>query len=268
MTAPPAAGGTWTWAPRGCTWRPRSAGWPAGAAGGSGPRPCPGPGRLPGSPATSRTWWPTWPSAPTRPPSPGCCAAPGRRWPRSWSGSSPSHLDDARLEGLYRIGVDEVSYRKGHRYLTVVADHDRDGAVVWAGEGKSGATLERFFDTLGPERTAQLQAASMDLHGAYAKVTRARAPQARVCADPFHIIKLANAAVDEVRRAAWNSHPPRRRRGPSRAAGPGPPGPRRPAGQEHPLGAAERPRQLDRPANARRSPSCAAPVMCCSAPGC
>jgi transposase len=116
-----------------------------------------------------------------------------------------THLDDARLEGLYRIGVDEVSYRKGHRYLTMVADHDRDGAVIWAGEGKSGATLERFFDTLGPERTTQLQAASMDLHGAYAKVTRARAPQARVCADPFHIIKLANAAVDEVRRAAWNA---------------------------------------------------------------
>jgi transposase len=94
------------------------------------------------------------------------------------------HLDDTRLEALYRIGIDEVSYRKGHRYLTVVADHDRDGAVVWAGEGMSSATLERCFDTLGPDRTARLVAASMDLHGAYAKVTRARAPQARVCADP------------------------------------------------------------------------------------
>ena len=127
------------------------------------------------------------------------------------------HLDDARLEGLYRIGIDEVSYRKGHRYLNVVADHDLDGAVVWAGEGMSSATLERFFDTLGPARTAQLQAASMDLHGAYAKVTRARAPQARVCADPFHIVKLANAATDEVRRAAWNST--------RRAAGVARPGP-------------------------------------------
>ena len=39
-------------------------------------------------------------------------------------------IDDSRLDDLYRIGVDEVSYRKGHRYLTVVADHDRDGAVV------------------------------------------------------------------------------------------------------------------------------------------
>jgi transposase len=76
------------------------------------------------------------------------------------------HLDDARLEGRYRIGIDDVSYRKGHRYLTVVADHDRHGAVGWAAAGTSRATLEGFFDTLGAERTAQLRAASMDRHGA------------------------------------------------------------------------------------------------------
>ena len=116
-----------------------------------------------------------------------------------------THLDDRRLDDLYQIGIDEVSYRKGHRYLTVVADHDRDGAVVWVGEGKSGATLQRFFDQLGPARAAQLQAASMDLHGAYAKVTLANAPQAQVCADPFHVIKLANHALDQVRRVAWNT---------------------------------------------------------------
>lgn len=65
------------------------------------------------------------------------------------------HLDDDRLNDVYRIGVDEVSDRKGHRYLTVVADHDRDGAVIWAGEGTSGATLQRFFDELGPQRTSR-----------------------------------------------------------------------------------------------------------------
>jgi transposase len=86
----------------------------------------------------------------------------------------------------------------------VVADHDRDGVVVWVGEGKSGATLQRFFDQLGPDRTARLTAASMDLHGAYAKVARGCAPQARVCADPFHVIKLVDHALDQVRRAAWN----------------------------------------------------------------
>jgi transposase len=62
-------------------------------------------------------------------------------------------LDDARLEAVYRIGVDEVSYRKGHRFLTVVADHDRDGAVIWAGEGKGSATLEACYDELGDARS-------------------------------------------------------------------------------------------------------------------
>ena len=114
------------------------------------------------------------------------------------------HLHDTRLDEVYRIGVDEVSYRKGHRYLTVVADHDREGAVIWAGEGKSGATLEQFFNELGPQRSQQIQAASADLHGGYARVIAARS-NARLCADPFHVIKLANFALDEVRRAEWNT---------------------------------------------------------------
>ena len=84
-------------------------------------------------------------------------------------------LDTARLDGLFRIGVDEVSYRKGHRYLTVVADHDRDGAVVWAKEGKAAKTLEAFYDELGDERCAALEAVSLDMGGAYKKATDTRA---------------------------------------------------------------------------------------------
>jgi transposase len=121
-------------------------------------------------------------------------------------------LDDARLDNLFRIGVDEISYRKGHRYLTIVADHDRDDAVVWAGEGRDGAsgkdaaTLGRFYDELGSERCAQLEAVTLDLGGAYAKATRQHAPQAVQAADPFHVIALANKAIDETRRWAWNLH--------------------------------------------------------------
>jgi transposase len=113
-------------------------------------------------------------------------------------------LDDSRLEEVYRIGVDEVSYRKGHRYLTVVADHDRDGAVIWAGEGKSGATLEQFYDQLGETGCAQLQAVSMDLGAAFKKATDHKAPQARQCLDPFHLVALANEAITKARRWAWN----------------------------------------------------------------
>jgi len=115
-------------------------------------------------------------------------------------------LDDARLNDLYRIGVDEVSYRKGHRYLTVVADHDRDGAVIWVGEGKGAKTLLAFYDELGPGRTAKLEAVSLDMGGAYKKATDDKAPQARQCVDPFHVVKLCNEAIDKTRRWAWNVH--------------------------------------------------------------
>ena len=115
-------------------------------------------------------------------------------------------IDDTRLDGLYRIGVDEVSYRKGHRYLTVVADHDREGAVVWAREGRDAKTLEAFYDELGPDRTASIQAVSLDMGGAYKAATDAKAPQARQCVDPFHLVKLANQAIDKTRRWAWNLH--------------------------------------------------------------
>jgi transposase len=112
-------------------------------------------------------------------------------------------IDSRRLEGLRRIGVDEVSYRKGHRYLTVVADHDRDGVVVWASEGRDHTALETFYDELGEERTAALAAVSLDMGGAYRKATDDKAPRARQCVDPFHVVKLANEAVDTARRAAW-----------------------------------------------------------------
>ncbi len=115
-------------------------------------------------------------------------------------------LDDTRLDELFRIGVDEISYRKGHRYLTVVADHDRDGAVVWAGEGRDGrsgkdaATLGRFYEQLGEDRCRRLQVVTLDLGNAYAKATRDHAPQAVQAADPFHVVALANKAIDETRR--------------------------------------------------------------------
>jgi transposase len=113
-------------------------------------------------------------------------------------------IDDSRLDQLYRIGVDEVFYRKPHRFLTVVADHDRDGSVVWAKEGRDAETLKAFYDELGAERAARLQAVSLDLGSAYEKATRKAVPHARQCVDPFHVVQLANKAIDQGRRWAWN----------------------------------------------------------------
>lgn len=101
---------------------------------------------------------------------------------------------------LLRIGIDEVSYRKGHRYLTLVADHVA-GHIVWGAEGRSGATLAGFFDAIGEEACRQLEVVTVDMCEAYLTVIRRKAPQAKVVIDPFHVVKLANAAVDEVRRS-------------------------------------------------------------------
>lgn len=111
-------------------------------------------------------------------------------------------LDDARLDDLFEIGVDEISYRKQHHYLTVVANH-RTGRIVWAGEGRSAATLDAFFDALGTDRAHQLTAVSVDMSPAFGKSIRDHT-DAVVCYDPFHVVMLATKALDVVRREHWN----------------------------------------------------------------
>jgi transposase len=108
-----------------------------------------------------------------------------------------------RLAGLGRIGIDEISYKRGHRYLTVVVDHDT-GRLVWAAPGKSEATLEAFFDELGVERAAAITQVSADMAEWIARVVARRAPGAVVCADPFHVVAWATKALDVERRRAWN----------------------------------------------------------------
>lgn len=112
------------------------------------------------------------------------------------------NMDGDGLDGLRRIGIDEVAYRKGHRYLMCVICHDT-GRVVWAAPGRSQVTAAGFFQALGPERCKQLTAVSVDLHGGWLAVIRHYCPNAQVCADPFHVIKLAGDALDELRRADW-----------------------------------------------------------------
>jgi transposase len=113
--------------------------------------------------------------------------------------------DQAALErGLRRIGVDEIAYKKGHRYLTVVVDHD-SGRLVWAAPGHNEATLERFFDALGEAGARQLTHLSADAASWIANVAARRCPQAVVCLDPFHVVKWATDALDVVRREVWNA---------------------------------------------------------------
>jgi transposase len=113
-------------------------------------------------------------------------------------------LDERRLEGLVAIGVDEISYRRHHRYLTSVADH-ATGAIVWCSPGRNSATLQRFFDQLGGGKQS-IRAVSIDMSGDYQRAIRQAVPDAEICFDPFHVVRLAARATDQVRRDEWNAH--------------------------------------------------------------
>ena len=110
------------------------------------------------------------------------------------------HRAEDPLEGLVHIGVDELSYRRHHEYVTVVVDHDRK-AIVWAAPGKSAETLSGFFSQLGPERSAKIRAVTMDMSAAYIKAVTEALPKARIVFDRFHVQRLAHDAVDAVRRS-------------------------------------------------------------------
>lgn len=107
------------------------------------------------------------------------------------------------LGGLVAIAIDEVKYKKGQKYLTVVCDHFT-GRVIWAAKGRSKATVGEFFDALGPERAAELGFVTCDGAEWIRTVVAVRAPDAIVCLDTFHVVGWATDALDEVRRGEWN----------------------------------------------------------------
>ena len=117
-------------------------------------------------------------------------------------------VDEARaavdpFDGLRRIGIDEISYKRGHRYLTIVVDHDT-GRLVWAAKGHDKKTLEGFFDLLGDERSAGIRLVSCDAEEWIGDVVRLRCKNATICLDAFHLVKWVTDALDEVRRQTWN----------------------------------------------------------------
>lgn len=101
------------------------------------------------------------------------------------------------------VAIDEVKYKKGQRYLTVVCDHFT-GKVVWAAAGRSKETVAAFFAALGQERSAALQFVTADGAEWIRSVVAERAPEAVVCLDTFHLVSWANDALDKVRRSEWN----------------------------------------------------------------
>ncbi len=108
------------------------------------------------------------------------------------------------FDGLRRIGIDEISYKRGHRYLMVVVDHDT-GRLVWAAPGRDKKTLCGFFDLLGDDRCSKVRLVSADAAEWIGDVVAERCKKATLCTDGFHVVAWATDALDEVRREVWNT---------------------------------------------------------------
>ena len=108
-----------------------------------------------------------------------------------------------RLDGLERIGIDEISWRTGQRYLTLVIDHV-SGRLVWAAEGRSRKVVDSFFEQLGQQRCAQISHVSSDGAEWILAPIEDYCPNATICLDPFHVVQWATNALDNVRRQIWN----------------------------------------------------------------
>ena len=136
---------------------------------------------------------------------------------RVWARAEATAPAD-RFDGLRRIGIDEVSYRRGRKYLLVVTDHD-SGTLVWAGDGLSRATLHGFFDQLGPDRCALINHVSADGSDLIEDVVNGRCENAELTADPYHVVAWANAALTQARLQAWHQAKAEAKHEPKQPAG-------------------------------------------------
>ena len=100
---------------------------------------------------------------------------------------------------LHVLGIDEVSRRKGHHYLTVVYDLERH-VLLWVGQERTSETLAGFFRELGRRRCSTIHTVCMDMWPAYVGAVQEHAPQAQILFDRFHVVQHLNHALDLVRR--------------------------------------------------------------------
>jgi transposase len=106
-----------------------------------------------------------------------------------------------KLKHLRAIAIDEIAVARGHRYLTVVMDLD-SGAVVFVGDGKGAGALKPFWKRLRPSG-AVIEAVAMDMSGGYRAAVRANLPKAAIVFDHFHVVKLFNDKLSELRRQLY-----------------------------------------------------------------
>jgi transposase len=117
------------------------------------------------------------------------------------------HLDKKyskpSLKGLNQLAIDEISIGKGHRYLTVVLNLET-GGVVYVGEGKGTESLQPFWEQLG-RRKKKIKAVAIDMSAAFTKAVRDNLPKAKLVYDHFHVVKLYNEKLSDLRRELYRT---------------------------------------------------------------
>lgn len=107
-----------------------------------------------------------------------------------------------RLDGLVNIGIDETSYKKGHKYITVIVNHDTN-TVVWAAQGHGKSVLTQFYRQLTPKKLSSIRVVTGDGAKWITECVNEFTPDCERCVDPFHVVGWAMEALDEVRREVW-----------------------------------------------------------------
>ena len=118
-----------------------------------------------------------------------------RRVQKALENAAPSRFDN-----LEQIGIDETSYKKGHKYMTVIVNH-KTGHLIWAKKGHGKEILASFFNELTPEQRANIKFVTADGARWIADTVTDYCPNAVRCIDPFHVVAWANNCLDEVRKA-------------------------------------------------------------------
>jgi transposase len=113
-------------------------------------------------------------------------------------------LRKRKIDGITRLGIDEVSHQKGHRYLTLVTDMDHR-RVIFVTHHNDGRAVKRFIRWFGEKRCKRIRVVVTDMHDPYVKVLRLELPKAALVYDHFHVSKIIHDAIDEIRRRLQRS---------------------------------------------------------------
>jgi transposase len=112
-------------------------------------------------------------------------------------------LEKAGTPGPEAIGIDEISIRKGHTYRIVVSDLHRGRPIWFGGKDRSEASMQEFYEWLGPKKSKRIRLAVMDMWKPFRNMAQAHAPQAAILFDKFHIMSHLGDALDQVRKSEY-----------------------------------------------------------------